>query len=165
VVELLQGKQLFCNAALRAIPLDERLITIEDAREIELDHENKVHLLVSKGEQGRANVTTQEQIEACLRLAPDRIIVGELRGKEAFSFLRAVNTGHPGSITTIHADTPKFALEQLSMMVMQASLGLTRSEITEYIYNVIDIVVQLKKGEKGRRYVSEIYFDPDAKTV
>lgn len=153
------GKTTFTNAVIRAIPSEERLITVEDAREIDLvSHKNKVHLIASKGGQGRAKATTQDLIEACLRLRPERIIVGELRGVEAFSFLRAINTGHPGSISTLHADTPKMAIEQLKMMVMQAGLGMSPSEITAYIKNVIDIVVQLKRGGKGRRYVSEVYF-------
>jgi type IV secretion system protein VirB11 len=153
------GKTTFMNAVLKAIPSEERLITVEDAREIDLGrHPNKVHLMVSKGGQGRAQVTTQDQIEACLRLRPDRIIVGELRGAEAFSFLRAINTGHPGSIATLHADTPALAIDQLSLMVMQADVGMTRQEIKEYIHSVIDVVVQLKRGAKGRRFVSEIYF-------
>lgn len=153
------GKTTFTNAMIQAIPHEERLITVEDAREIDLSfHPNRVHLLSSKGGQGRSKVLTQELIEACLRLRPERIIVGELRGSEAFSFLRAINTGHPGSISTLHADTPKMALEQLKMMAMQAGLGMSPAEISSYIKNVIDIVVQLKRGEKGRRYVSEIYF-------
>ena len=153
------GKTTFTNAMLKAIPTTERIITCEDAREIELkDHPNRMHLLASKGGQGRAKVTTQDLIEACLRLRPDRIIVGELRGTEAFSFLRAINTGHPGSISTLHADTPKMALEQLKLMVMQAGLGMPPEQIKEYILNVVDVVVQLKRGEKGHRYVSEIYF-------
>lgn len=153
------GKTTFTNAMIRAIPPEERLITVEDAREIDLNsHPNRVHLLASKGSQGRAKVTTQDLIEACLRLRPERIIVGELRGSEAFSFLRAINTGHPGSISTLHADTTRMALEQLKMMVMQAGLGMTPSEINGYIRNVVDIVVQLKRGSKGRRYISEIYF-------
>lgn len=153
------GKTTFTNAVLRAIPPEERLITVEDAREVILDkHPNRLHLIASKGGQGRAKVTTQDLIEACLRLRPDRIIVGELRGAEAFSFLRAINTGHPGSIATLHADTPLMALEQLKLMVMQAGLGMPPSEIKEYVRNVVDVVVQLKRGAKGRRYVSEIYF-------
>jgi len=155
------GKTTFTNAVIRSIPHEERLITVEDAREIDLNtHANKVHLLASKGAQGRAKVTTQDLIEACLRLRPERIIVGELRGAEAFSFLRAINTGHPGSISTLHADTPNMAIEQLKLMVMQAGLGMSPSEITNYIKNVVDIVIQLKRGEKGRRYISEIYFKP-----
>ncbi len=153
------GKTTFTNAVIRSIPHEERLITVEDAREVDLtSHPNRVHLLASKGAQGRAKVTTQDLIEACLRLRPERIIVGELRGSEAFSFLRAINTGHPGSISTLHADTPKMAIEQLKMMVMQAGLGMSPVEIVSYIKNVVDIVVQLKRGEKGRRYISEIYF-------
>lgn len=153
------GKTTFTNAALGEIPQDERLITVEDAREVLLpQHPNRVHLLASKGGQGRAKVTTQDLIEACLRLRPDRIIVGELRGAEAFSFLRAINTGHPGSISTLHADAPSMALEQLKLMVMQAGLGMPPEEIKKYILNVVDIVVQLKRGGGGRRYVSEIYF-------
>lgn len=153
------GKTTFTNAMIRAIPSEERLISVEDAREIDLNaHPNHIHLLASKGSQGRAKVTTQDLIEACLRLRPDRIIVGELRGSEAFSFLRAINTGHPGSISTLHADTPKMALEQLKMMVMQAGLGMTPTEIFSYIKNVVDIVVQLKRGNNGKRYISEIYF-------
>ncbi len=153
------GKTTFTNAMLRSIPHEERLITVEDAREIDLNtHPNRAHLLASKGGQGRAKVSTQELIEACLRLRPERIIVGELRGAEAFSFLRAINTGHPGSISTLHADTPRMALEQLKMMVMQAGLGLEASEIVSYIKNVVDIVVQLKRGQQGKRFISEIYF-------
>ena len=153
------GKTTFTNAALGEIPQKERLITVEDAREVMLhNHPNRVHLLVSKGGQGRAKVTTQDLIEACLRLRPDRIIVGELRGAEAFSFLRAINTGHPGSISTLHADAPSMALEQLKLMVMQAGLGMPPEEVKKYILAVVDVVVQLKRGSGGKRYVSEVYF-------
>jgi type IV secretion system protein VirB11 len=153
------GKTTFTNAMLMSIPSEERLITVEDAREIDLsNHPNRVHLLASKGGQGLAKVTTQDLIEACLRLRPDRIIVGELRGAEAFSFLRAINTGHPGSISTLHADNPDMAFEQLKLMVMQAGLGITTDQIEDYVKNVIDIVVQLKREGGGKRYVSQIYF-------
>ncbi|MCE2992876.1 MAG: P-type DNA transfer ATPase VirB11 [Candidatus Jidaibacter sp.] len=153
------GKTTFTNAMLKSIPSEERLITVEDAREVDLsNHPNRLHLIASKGGQGRAKVTTQDLIEACLRLRPDRIIVGELRGAEAFSFLRAINTGHPGSISTLHADTPMMAIEQLKLMVMQAGLGMPPNEIKQYILNVVDIVIQLKRGDKGRRYISEIYY-------
>jgi type IV secretion system protein VirB11 len=154
------GKTTFASALYKEIPHEERLITIEDAREIRLEQPNKVHLLASKGGQGLAKVSTQDLIEACLRLAPSRIIVGELRGAEAFSYIRAVNTGHPGSIATLHADTPKLAIEQLCLMVMQAGMGMTRAEIKNYVMQVVEVVVQLKKGAKGRRYVSELYYDP-----
>lgn len=155
------GKTTFMNAALREIPTSERIITVEDAREVNIDHiPNRVHLMSSKGGQGRAKVDTQMLIEACLRLRPDRIIVGELRGAEAFSYLRAVNTGHPGSVASLHADTPSLAIEQLILMIMQADLGITREQIKEYVEGVIHVIIQLKRGEKGRRYVSEVYFKP-----
>jgi type IV secretion system protein VirB11 len=153
------GKTTFMNATLKAIPQTERIITCEDAREIQLDHiPNHVHLVSSKGGQGRAQVTTQDLIEACLRLRPDRIMVGELRGKEAFSYLRAVNTGHPGSISTLHADTPMLAIEQLILMIMQAGLGITREQVKDYVETVINVIIQLKRGDKGHRFVSEVYF-------
>lgn len=153
------GKTTFTNAALRAIPTQERIITVEDAREIILsDHPNRVHLIASRGGQGRAKVTTQDLIEACLRLRPDRIIVGELRGAEAFGFLRAINTGHPGSISTLHADSPTMALEQIKLMVMQANLGIPPGQIIPYIRNVIDVVIQLKRTDEGKRNISEILF-------
>lgn len=153
------GKTTFLNAALKVIPPSERVITCEDAREIMISHlPNRVHLLASKGGQGRAKVDMQALIEACLRLRPDRLMLGELRGKEAFSFLRAVNTGHPGSISTLHADTPQLAIEQLILMIMQAGLGITREQIKSYVENVINVIIQLKRGEHGMRYVSEVYF-------
>ncbi len=157
------GKTTFMNAALKSIPPMERIITVEDVREVNITHiPNRVHLLASKGGQGRAKVTTQDLIEACLRMRPDRIIVGELRGAEAFSYLRAVNTGHPGSIATLHADSPQLAIEQLILMIMQADLGITRDQIKEYVESVINVIIQLKRGDKGRRFVSEIYFRPTA---
>lgn len=153
------GKTTFMNAILKEIPKDERVLTIEDAREVDLDHlPNRVHLVASRGGQGRASVTAQDLIEASLRMRPDRIVLGELRGAEAFSYLRAINTGHPGSITTLHADSPQLAIEQLILMIMQANLGLKREEIKEYVEAIVNVVVQLKRGQKGKRYVSEVYF-------
>lgn len=153
------GKTTFMNAALKEIPVDERVLSIEDAREVNLEHlPNRVHLIASRGAQGRAQVTSQDLIEASLRMRPDRIVLGELRGVEAFSYLRAINTGHPGSITTLHADSPQLAIEQLILMIMQANLGLKREEIKEYVQAIVNVIVQLKRGEKGKRYVSEVYF-------
>ena len=157
------GKTTFFNATMKVIPPSERIITLEDAREIMIPHlPNRVHLLASKGGQGRAKVTMQDLIEACLRLRPDRLMLGELRGAEAFSFLRAVNTGHPGSISTLHADTPELAIEQLILMVLQAGLGISRDQIKSYVENVINVIIQLKRGARGMRYVSELYFKEGA---
>jgi type IV secretion system protein VirB11 len=152
------GKTTFLNACLREIPESERIVTIEDAREVVVVQPNRVHLLSSRGEQGLAKVTPQQLLEASLRLRPDRIIMGELRGAEAFSFLRAINTGHPGSIATLHADSPAMAFEQLVLMVMQAGLGLDRDQIMDYVRQIVEVVIQLKRVEGGRRTVSEIYY-------
>lgn len=153
------GKTTFLNALLKQIPAKERMITIEDVPEIHVIQPNALSLFASRNQQGRAKIDMQDLVEASLRLRPDRIIIGELRGSEAFSFLRAVNTGHPGSIATLHADTPLLAFEQLVLMVMQKNLGLSRDQIESYIHLIIDVVVQLKKGDHGLRYVSEIYFN------
>ena len=149
------GKTTFVNALLKEIPRHERLILIEDAAEIRIEHENAVGLLAVRGETGEARVTAEDLLQACLRMRPDRIILGELRGREAASFLRAVNTGHPGSITTLHADSPEGAVEQLSLMVLQAGLNLGRAEIAAYVRNVVDVFVQLARAD-GRRTVSQI---------
>ncbi|MES9903252.1 MAG: P-type DNA transfer ATPase VirB11 [Sedimenticola sp.] len=152
------GKTTFANTLIELIPATERLMTIEDTRETILSQPNKVHLLCSKGQQGTSKVDVQDLLEVCLRLRPDRILLSELRGMEAFSYLRAVNTGHSGSITTLHADTPKGAYEQLVLMVTQAGLGLKREEILEYIHSVVDVVIQLKRIN-GKRQISEVYFE------
>ena len=119
---------------------------------------NTVHLLSSRGDQGQSRVTPQQLLEASLRLRPDRIILGELRGAEAFSFLRAINTGHPGSMATLHADSPAMAFEQLVLMVMQANLGMDRPQIMAYVKQIIDVVIQLKRNDNGQRIVSEIFY-------
>lgn len=152
------GKTTFLNAIAKEIPAHERLITIEDTPEVELTQPNQVSLLASKGDQGEARVGVQQLLEATLRLRPDRILLGELRGKEAYTFLRAVNTGHPGSITTLHADSPSGAFEQLALMVLQADMGLGRNEIMAYVKTIVEVVIQLKRTPGGDRIVSEIYF-------
>jgi type IV secretion system protein VirB11 len=153
------GKTTFVNALLKEIPRRERLMLIEDAAEVRIEHPNAVGLLAVRGETGEAKVTAEDLLQACLRMRPDRIILGELRGREAASFLRAVNTGHPGSITTLHADSPAGAIEQLSLMVLQAGLNLGRAEIAAYVRSVVDVFVQLSRHD-GRRAVSQIVFRP-----
>lgn len=152
------GKTTFVNALLKEIPRHERLILIEDAAEVKVEHPNALGLLAVKGETGEARVTAEDLLQASLRMRPDRIIMGELRGREAASFLRAVNTGHPGSITTLHADSAEGAVDQLSMMVLQAGLNLGREEISRYVRSVVDIFVQLARVD-GRRRVSQIVFN------
>ena len=152
------GKTTFLNAISKKIDDHERLVTIEDTPEVELQQPNVFRLLASKGGQGEARVTIQDLLEASLRLRPERILLGELRGAEAYTFLQAVNTGHPGSITTLHADSPAGAFERLALMVMQAGLGLRRDEIMGYVRSVIQAVIQLRRLPGGKRIVSEIYF-------
>ncbi|CAH1696110.1 Type IV secretion system protein [Hyphomicrobiales bacterium] len=151
------GKTTFLNAILKEVPADERIITIEDTREVNPIQKNYLPLVASKGDQGEARVTVEMLLQASMRLRPDRIFLGEIRGAEAYSFLRAINTGHPGSITTVHADSSAGAFEQLALMVMQAGLGLRRDEIIAYIKSVLPIVVQQTKVG-GWRGTSEIYF-------
>jgi len=144
------GKTTFLNALLREIPRDERLILIEDTPELSVDQPNHVGLVAVRGELGEARVTANDLVTASLRMRPDRIILGELRGSEAFAFLRAINSGHPGAMTTIHADTPEAAIEQLVLLVLQAGTGLSRADIRHYIAQTIDIFVQLRRGPQGR---------------
>ncbi|MBN9489711.1 MAG: P-type DNA transfer ATPase VirB11 [Alphaproteobacteria bacterium] len=151
------GKTTFLNAILKEVPPDERIITIEDTREVRPIQPNYLPLIASRGDQGEARVTVEMLLQASLRLRPDRIFLGEIRGAEAYSFLRAINTGHPGSITTVHADSPAGAFEQLALMVMQAGLGLKREEIIAYIKSVLPIVIQQTKIG-GWRGTSAVYF-------
>ena len=149
------GKTTFLNAMLGEIPGHERVVLVEDTAELHLPGANGVGLIAVKGELGEAKVSANDLLQAALRLRPDRIVLGELRGSETVSFLRAINTGHPGSFSTVHANTPRGALEQIALMSMQTGLGLTRSETLEYAASVIDIVVQLDRRD-GKRGISQI---------
>ncbi len=150
------GKTTFLNAMLKEISPDERVITIEDTPEVSLDRPNALGLVAVRGTTGEATVTAEDLLQAALRMRPDRLLLGEMRGSEAFSFLRAVNTGHPGSISTIHANSCAGAIEQVALLALQARINLDRSEIIAYANSVIDIVVQLKRGRTGQRIVDEI---------
>ena len=151
------GKTTLLNALLKEIPARERLVIIEDARELRPPQANVVRLFYSRGEQGLARAGVQELCEATLRLRPDRILLGELRGREAFTYLRTINSGHPGSITTIHSDSPQLAFEQLALMVMQGFPSIDKSLVIEYVRSIIPIVVQAKRSA-GRRFISEIQY-------
>jgi type IV secretion system protein VirB11 len=149
------GKTTFLNALLREIPQEERLILIEDTPELELTHRNCVGLVATRSALGEAEVSTDDLLIAALRMRPDRIILGELRGTEAFTFLRAVNTGHPGSMTTIHADSPARAIEQLTLLVLQTGSRLTRDDVRHYVNESVDVFVQLGR-QAGRRKVTQV---------
>jgi type IV secretion system protein VirB11 len=156
------GKTTFLNALLREVPVEERVIVVEDTAEVQLHGPNDLGLIAVKGELGEALINTDDLLQAALRLRPDRILLGELRGKEAVSFLRAVNTGHPGSFSTIHANSTAGALEQLALMVMQSGLGLSRSETIDYARSVIDVVVQLGREGAQRKIVAIEQLSPES---
>jgi type IV secretion system protein VirB11 len=159
------GKTTWTKALIREIPSDERLITIEDARELVLDrHPNHVRLYYSKDDQGVARVTPKQLLESCLRMKPDRILLAELRAEEAFDYLRNVNSGHPGSITSVHATSAELAFEQLVLLVKQNSSGreLARNDIKSLLYLLIDVVIQFGV-ERHERFIKEIWFDPQRK--
>jgi type IV secretion system protein VirB11 len=149
------GKTTLLNSLVREIPVEERLIAIEDAPEIRLDRPNALGLIAVRGEQGEARIDAGDLLTAALRMRPDRILLGELRGAEAFAFLRAVNCGHPGSITTVHADSPDGALDQIALLAMMAGLDLGWDKIQAYVRRVIDVIVQLDRRD-GKRQVAEI---------
>jgi type IV secretion system protein VirB11 len=149
------GKTTFLNALIREIPAGERLILIEDTPEVHLQHANAVGLLAARGQLGEAQVSTDDLLGASLRMRPDRIILGEVRGPEAYTFLRAVNTGHPGSMTTVHADSAERAIEQITLLVLQTGTRLDREDVHHYVRQTIDVFVQLARSG-GRRHVAEV---------
>jgi type IV secretion system protein VirB11 len=160
------GKTTFMKGLVHEIPKEERLVTIEDVRELFVPHENSVHLLYSKGGQGKSNVKPKDLLESCLRMKPDRILLAELRGDECLYFIRNAASGHPGSITSCHAGTPALAFEQLAIMIQDSPGGanLTFDVIKRLLVLTIDIVVQFQ-NHMGDRFISEIYFDPKKKLV
>jgi type IV secretion system protein VirB11 len=156
------GKTTWTKSLIREIPAVERLVTIEDARELVLDgHPNHVRLYYSKDDQGLARVTPKQLLECCLRMRPDRILLAELRAEEAFDYLRNVNSGHPGSITSVHASSAALAFEQLTLLVKQSSAGsgLARRDIKSLLYLLVDVVIQCSV-QAHQRVISEVWFDP-----
>ena len=158
------GKTTFMKSLVTHIPHHERLVTIEDARELFVDQPNVVHLLYSKGGQSTANVTAKTCMEACLRMKPDRIILAELRGDEAFYFIRNCASGHPGSITSCHAGSPAQAWDQLARMVKASNeaAGLEFETIKRLLRLTIDIVVHID-AHGGSRHITGIDYDPKAR--
>lgn len=149
------GKTTFLNALIREIPAEERLILIEDTPELHQHHDNLVGLLAVRGALGEARAGTTDLLAASLRMRPDRIILGELRGEEAYAFLRAINTGHPGSMTSVHADSAARAVEQIVLLVLQAGTQLGREDVRHYVRSTVDVFVHLERSG-GRRRVAEV---------
>jgi type IV secretion system protein VirB11 len=159
------GKTTWTKALIREIPSCERLVTIEDASELILEaHPNHVRLFYSKDDQGLARVTPKQLLECCLRMRPDRILLAELRAEEAFDYLRNVNSGHAGSITSVHATSATLAFEQLVLLVKQSCAGraLARRDIINLLDMLVDVVIQCDL-EGHRRVVRDIWFDPSRK--
>ena len=156
------GKTTFMKGLVEEVPKHERLITIQDTAELTLpNHPNVVHLFYSKDAQGTAKVTAKSLLEACLRMKPDRIFLAEVRGDECFYFVRLAASGHPGSITSVHAGSCALAFEQMSLMIREtgAGGGLRMNEIKWLLSVVVDVIVQFDRDERGR-FISEILYEP-----
>lgn len=169
------GKTTLMKTLCRHIPVSERIVTIEDVRELELpDHPNRVHLLYSKGGQGVAEVTPADLIASSMRMRPDRVLLAELRGSEAFDFLKLLTTGHSGSITSFHAESCALALERYVLMAKEhrdAAIfdaeGLKRLVMLtlDIILHVrAETIVEPEQELRKLRYVDEVWFDPGLKS-
>ena len=151
------GKTTFLNMLSTYIPETERLVTIEDAAELQLQQENVVRLETRPPNvEGKGAVRQRQLLINCLRMRPDRIIVGEVRGDEAFDMLQAMNTGHEGSMTTIHANTSRDALSRLESMVAMSNLSLPDKAVRQQIASAIGIVVQISRMSDGTRRVVNV---------
>ncbi len=148
------GKTTYARAILSLVDREERMVTIEDALELHLPHANTVSLVADRITDSQRSPA--RLLESSLRMRPDRLILGEIRGAEAFNFLEAINTGHPGSISTIHADSPQLALERMAMMVLRAGMGLSREDVIDYARSTIDLVIQMGR-HGGKRGVLQVF--------
>src|SRR5947207_11481399 len=145
------GKTTFLNALSTFIPATERLITIEDAAELQLQqpHVGRLETRPANAE-GKGELRQRELVKNALRMRPDRIIIGECRGDEAFDMLQAMNTGHEGSMTTVHANNPRDAVKRLEQMVGMAGTAMTIASIRSQIASAIRVVIQLQRMSDGR---------------
>lgn len=153
------GKTTFLNACLGQIPINERIITLEDTYEIDIPHNNLVRLKALKptGE-SVARISMQDLVQATLRLRPDRIIMGEIRGREVFDFVSACSTGHSGALATIHANNPRVAFMRMAQLYkLNQVAGMDEADIYKVLHEVVDVIVQVQKTEKGRR-LTEVYY-------
>jgi len=151
------AKTTLLNALAKQIPDHEHLVTIEDAAELRIAQPVHTAFVASRGDQGEAAVDMQDLLDSSLRLRPDRILLGEIRGKEAWTFLECLGSGHSGSFSTVHAGSPALAFQRLALIVMRAGLGLERPHILEYLRQVVDLVVQLRRTREGQRVVTEVH--------
>jgi len=151
------GKTTLLNALSSFVPADERIITIEDAAELRLNQEHVVRLETRPpNAEGRGEVVSRDLVKNALRMRPDRIIVGEVRSAEALDMLQAMNTGHEGSLTTIHANTPRDALARLETMILMAGTALPTRAMREQISSAVDVMIQIARLADGSRRVMSI---------
>jgi pilus assembly protein CpaF len=151
------GKTTFLRYLASEIPTYERLITIEDAAELNLEHPNIVSLEVrSNNQEGIGGISIRDLVRNALRMRPDRILIGEVRGGEALDLLQAMNTGHEGSLTTLHANSPRDTLARLEVMAMMSGYDIPIAALREQIASAIDVIVQMSRDSNGRRFVSAI---------
>ena len=151
------GKTTLLNILSNYIPLDERVITVEDAAELKLDQPHVIALEARPANmEGKGQVTIRELVKNCLRMRPDRIVVGECRGGEALDMLQAMNTGHDGSLTTGHANTPRDMLRRLEVMVLMAGMDLPVMAIREQVASAVDIIIQQNRFSDGSRRITSI---------
>lgn len=151
------GKTTLLNALSSFIPADQRVVTIEDAAELRLQQPHVVRLETRPANlEGRGEVTTRELVRNCLRMRPDRILVGECRGAEALDMLQAMNTGHDGSLTTLHANSPRDALQRLELMAAMSDMALAPWLIRRQIRSAVQVIVQVARLPGGCRRVTRI---------
>lgn len=151
------GKTTLLNILSSCIPSSERIVTIEDSAELQLDHEHLVSLEARPANmEGRGAVLIRDLVRNALRMRPDRIVVGECRGAEAFDMLAAMNTGHEGSLTTLHANSPRDALNRLETMILMAGMDLPLPAVREHVSSSVDIIVQQARLSSGRRVITSI---------
>jgi pilus assembly protein CpaF len=151
------GKTTFLNALSASIPDSDRIVTIEDAAELQLDQRHVLRLESRpKNIEGEGEVTIRDLVRNALRMRPDRIIVGEARGAEALDMLQAMNTGHEGSLSTVHANSPRDALNRLETMVLMAGYELPLRAIRSHVSSALDLIIQLDRLDDGTRRIVEI---------
>jgi pilus assembly protein CpaF len=151
------GKTTMLNALTSFIPTHERIITIEDAAELQLQQDHVVRLETRPpNAEGRGEVVARDLVKNALRMRPDRIIIGEVRSAEALDMLQAMNTGHEGSLTTIHANSPRDAISRLETMILMAGTNLPDRAMREQIASALDVIVQLSRMTDGTRRVTSI---------
>ena len=150
------GKTSILNTLSNYIKEDDRTITIEDSRELNLKSKHVVSLETKVDNYGNNDVTTRDLLRNALRMRPDRIIIGEIRGEEAFDLLQAMNTGCNGSMTTMHANSPKDALNRLETMVLMSGIDVPIKNLREYIDNAIDLIVHMERMPDGKRKIVSI---------